>query len=165
MPVCPVCHQSATNRKFGTCPNCGISLTVIDCHWIALRDDKKPGEVILNHFYRLVSDRESKTYDLAIPLIPVARRAARYKREIRFAYSLLKEADYDLDLVLCAITQLFKNNRFAWKLFSSLLQIGHDFSLALLLEKARQEKEYAQQQQELKLAKDLDNREKIFNGS
>lgn len=137
MAVCPSCGTQQERRVNGRCPRCLAQVDIYKGHWVRTGKESPPEEIV-RHFERRVSTRLSAGREVPV-VFSIPRKGMRIKRERLAAERLLKQADYDIDLVLAALDILFYNQKFSWKSRDSLIYADIDFTSALAIARADRE--------------------------
>lgn len=133
MATCPNCGGSFSRRKDGSCPGCGVAITIIEGRWFL--EDGKILDDILKHWNGLVCKRNN----LSVYITP---RNMMYKAEKVAAAKLLVEAG-SKEVTKEALDFLFTNPKFSWKTYTSLFQVIPDWLYAISI--VRQQKEKREQ--------------------
>lgn len=161
MPICPNCKTEQIQRRGGCCPNCLVSVKLIDGEWY-IADDGSPNVALVSVLEQLYSERQSNWRNMQINY-QIPRRGVAWKLELRAAANLLKMTDNDLGLAKETLLLLFDDPQFNWKLYTSLMSIYRDFIIALAIVKARRAKVEKDTARQEKYLDELGKRRYIFS--
>ena len=162
MALCPICKtEQAKRASGGRCPNCKSKVEVHEGYWFPAGTGS-PNLKILKHFEDLISERLSNEQGKSI-VFQVPKKSIRYKRELVQAGKLLEMADFDLQLTLDSITLLFKDPKFAWKNYTTLLWMNNEFPVSLAIMQARIEEKKKLEQKQNAYINELLRSEDIFS--
>lgn len=128
MPRCPQCKEVSQRRKDGECPKCGEPVTLWKKMWVRVGDTVPTRKIVL-HFESLLRERMREEYSDST--MPFHLPAIVITRELRFAEKLLQVADDDLDVTLDAITELFKNPKYAYRDYETMRNMQNAFVKAV----------------------------------
>ena len=160
MRPCPHCHQDVSKRKHDACPHCGQAISLYHGHFYRT-EDGAPNQAIVAEFEKLVGQQLSKAHNRPIPF-RMNRKSAAFALELITAERLLEQADYDLDLTLRALRELFNNQAWAWKTRSSLTHITRDFAGAMAIARVAADIAAADNERQQQLAEQLRMKEDVF---
>lgn len=156
MPTCPACQTEQARRVNGTCPACHVPVEIHQGRWF-LTGTGSPSEAILKHFEALTSQKLKAPFS-------VARKSARYKRELVAANRLLDQADFDLPLVKDTLDILFSHKMFIWKNYTTLMWLDPDYTAALAIAKKNRRAKQDESQRERDALRRTSQKENIFTG-
>ncbi len=160
MRPCPRCHQDIKRRKDDACPNCGQAISLYRGHYYRA-EDGAPNMAIIARFEELVSKQLSKLQNTSIPF-RLNRKSSAFRIELVVAERILESCEFDLDLALRTLTELFTNQLWSWKSRTSLRQIMTDLPGALAIARVAAQMEMARYARELALGDQLAMKEDIF---
>ncbi len=160
MPPCPKCGLDIKRRKAGACPVCSTDLQASVEGWVDV-SAASSSVLLLSHFEELVSRQQSAISKTQV-VWKIPRRGLTYRTELVLAKQLVHEAG-DLDMAFVALDLLFTRKQFAWKTYTSLMQLRRDYSVALAIATAELDAEEAEARRRYDTLASLRSRENLFD--
>lgn len=157
--ICPSCNAEL-DPQLDYCPSCERAVYIYTDDTEKIAYTANPVEKIFRHFSKLMSDKLSReTGGQNRVVFSIKPRDPLYKYSVVQAKRLLRTAEYDLDLLLEAITWLFENKNYAFKLKGNIGDLNWDIPAALAVISAKR----AAEQEATERRKALDNYEDMVS--
>lgn len=158
---CPFCQQEV---KKTPCKFCNRNFHIFkDKEGVVVTYQKSPLIEIASHFEKLMTNKLSEEHNRRIPF-RIKRKGITWRSELSWAKNLLREVDYDLDLLLEVMDYLTTNKKFSWAINSSISNYMKSLNVGIAIIKSKREKEAKEQERRLRMEQALANRDEIFNG-
>lgn len=146
MLICPACGSKILKSK-NNCPNCNAYYYVFDNKIFP----ENPVEKILTLYQDLMTKKLSRELNKRVPFV-INRKGVTYRYEVARIKQLIKEADYDIDILAKAIQVLFDSHKHSFRFNGSIGSLIPSISVGLAIARSIVEEERKKQERQEKLS-------------
>lgn len=157
MPICHYCKVSSKKLEHGFCPYCGKKLYEYLDKWYPAN----PIKLMMDYYAFKMSEKLSvnKPFDVNFRF---KTKSLMYKAEIARTKQLFKEAEFDIEVAIDAISLAFYDH--GWRMNGNMADLVPVFPACVARAKAKIEHEREQEQKQKIYEQMLRDRESALNG-
>ena len=159
MPICPECGKESKKLIDKSCPECNIFLYEYEKRWYI----RNPIKEMMNAYSGWMTAKLSADKDYEV-VHRFKTKGLTYKYEVARTKQLFKEAGYDLEIALAAITLLFWDKKYSWRINGSMQDLVPMFHVAVTIVKAKIVYKKALKERTSVLDDMIEERNRILNG-